>query len=93
MCILLDWWVQKIFPKGVNNPMFHLRGLRMLRAHIRPQRVPVLLMTFPTTIPAWVTPIAPTPAAELGAVDGAAFAILEHAFLSVGIAGTCSEAS
>src|SRR5580700_8399630 len=38
---------------------------------------------FPSPIPAAVAPVAATPAAELGAVDRAAFAILEHSVLPI----------
>src|SRR5437660_8110813 len=47
----------------------------------------VAVMIFPTAVPAFVAPLAPPPAAELGAVDGAAFAKFKHALPTVWTAG------
>src|SRR5260370_449729 len=46
---------------------------------------------FPSAIPATVAPVAATPAAELGAVNRAAFAILEQALLPVWPTGVDPE--
>ena len=54
-------------------------------------RLSLALLTFPTATPGFVAPVAAAPAAELGAVDRAAFTILKHAFLPVRPAGIDAE--